>query len=133
MKIIEPHLKRLNKQNFGDNNIQHKGRHQYFPTNTLADGRVCLYISKDNFDQLERSNVVSTLMHLETFNIQNVVGCIHTYKPMYDIVCIDIQIPEKKHPEAVRSLFSSINNIHFPSLLCIRAEHRLVVYEFKSC
>ena len=39
---------------------------------------VCTYVSKDNFDQLEQSNVVSTLMHLETFNIQNAVGCIHT-------------------------------------------------------
>ena len=124
-------MKNFNKQIIGDNNIQHEGRHQYFLTNTLADGRVCLYISKDNFDQLQRYNVVSTLIHLETFNIQDARGCIHT-SPCMKLYTETFRF-QKKHPEAVCSLFSSINNTHFPSLLCFRAEHRLVVYEFKSC
>ena len=92
---------------------------------------VCTYVSKDNFDQLQRSNVVSTLIHLETFNIQDAIGCIHT-SPCMKLYTETFRF-QKKHPEAVCSLFSSINNTHFPSLLCFRAEHRLVVYEFKSC
>ena len=56
---------------------------------------VCTYVSKDNFDQLQRSNVVSTLIHLETFNIQDARGCIHTSPCMKLYTYVDIQIPEK--------------------------------------